>query len=80
MTKTQPFQLIITEHMTVQAASTYSGYNIQYIRRLLRAGQLPGIKIGQLWLIEKSAFDKYISNAQFSEDRRFGSSSYKPTD
>ena len=36
----------------MQAAAEVTGYNIQYLRRLLRSGVLEGIKIGQMWLIE----------------------------
>jgi excisionase family DNA binding protein len=41
----------------VQAAASYSGYCLQYLRRLLRNGKLEGVKIGQLWLVDKGAFD-----------------------
>ena len=45
---------MIPEHLCwcSMAAAEYSGYNEQYLRRLLRAGRLEGIKIGQVWLIE----------------------------
>jgi len=36
----------------VQAAAEATGYNIQYLRRLLRSGKLEGIKIGQMLLID----------------------------
>ena len=39
---------LINGHVTVQAAADVTGYNIQYLRRLLRSGKLEGIKIGQL--------------------------------
>jgi hypothetical protein len=32
----------------IQAAAELTGYNIQYLRRLLRYGKLEGIKIGQI--------------------------------
>lgn len=43
--------LIIEEYTIVQAAAQVLGYNVQYLRRLVRAGKLSGIKIGQVWLI-----------------------------
>ena len=46
--------ILITQHITVQAAADTTGYNIQYLRRLLRSGALKGVKIGKMWLIEIS--------------------------
>ncbi|MBN2044524.1 MAG: helix-turn-helix domain-containing protein [Anaerolineales bacterium] len=62
----------MTNHITVQAAAEYSGYSLQYIRRLLRSGKLVGLKIGQVWLIEKSAFEAYLEKANQATERRFG--------
>ena len=45
--------ILIHRHVKVQAAAGVTGYNIQYLRRLLRSGNLKGIKIGQIWLIER---------------------------
>lgn len=59
-------------HISVKAASTYSGYSKQYLRRLLRAGRLGSIKVGQLWLIDKKCFDAYLKKAGKTQDRRFG--------
>lgn len=41
------------EAPSVKAAAEYSGCNEQYLRRLLRAGRLEGVKIGQVWLIKR---------------------------
>ncbi|MCJ7659411.1 MAG: helix-turn-helix domain-containing protein [Anaerolineales bacterium] len=38
--------ILINRHGTVQAAADVTGYNNQYLRRLLRSGTLEGIKIG----------------------------------
>ena len=43
--------IFINQYITVQAVSDATGYNIQYLRRLLRSGALKGVKIGQMWLI-----------------------------
>jgi excisionase family DNA binding protein len=42
---------VIDNHITVKTASEITGYNAQYLRRLLRARRLEAIKIGQVWLI-----------------------------
>lgn len=57
---------------SVKAASNYSGYNIQYIRRLLRLGVLPGIKIGHMWVIEKGNIDELIQKSLQANDLRRG--------
>lgn len=63
---------VLDDHISVQAAASYSGYNTQYLRRLLRTGKLEGIKIGQLWLVDKGSLDLYIELAQDTTDQRFG--------
>jgi len=55
----------------VQVAASYSSYSLQYLRRLLRNGKLEGIKIGQLWLVDKGALDVYIEQVQDATDQRF---------
>jgi hypothetical protein len=37
-----------------------------------RAGQLSGLKVGQLWLIDKQTLDSSLENAQQLTDQRFG--------
>ena len=63
---------VLNNHISVQVAASYSGYSTQYLRRLLRNGKVDGIKIGQLWLVEKGALDIYIEQAQDATDQRFG--------
>jgi excisionase family DNA binding protein len=63
---------ILNNHISVHAAALYSGYCLQYLRRLLRNGKLEGVKIGQLWLIDKSAIDLYLEQTQDATDQRFG--------
>jgi excisionase family DNA binding protein len=63
---------VINNYLSVQVAASYSGYSIQYLRRLLRSGKLAGIKIGQLWLVEKGDIDSYLDKMIYANDRRFG--------
>jgi len=64
--------VVLNNHISVKVAAVYSGYSLQYLRRMLRSGKLLGLKVGQLWLIDKNIFDAYLKNAQLSNDRRFG--------
>ena len=63
---------VLNNHISVQVAASYSGYSLQYLRRLLRASKVEGIKIGQLWLVDKGALDSYIQQALDATDQRFG--------
>ena len=44
------------EYITVRYAAEFSGYNKQYLRRLLRKGVFRTRKIGQIWLIDQRKF------------------------
>ncbi len=63
---------VLEKHIAVKAAAEFSGYSIQYLRRLLREGQLEGIKIGQVWLIKLTSLETYARNGQMVGDRRYG--------
>jgi len=63
---------VIVNHLSVQAAIEISGYNAQYLRRLLRTEKLVGIKIGQVWLIDLASLQNYFSCALNSDDLRCG--------
>ena len=63
---------VLNNHISVQVAASYSGYSTQYLRRLLRSNRLEGVKIGQMWLVEKNTLDLYVAQTQRSSDRRFG--------
>ena len=63
--------LLINNHTSVKDASIYSGYSMQYIRRLLRLDRLTGKKIGQVWLVEIDSLNDYLNHALISVDQRF---------
>jgi excisionase family DNA binding protein len=63
---------VLNNHISVLVATSYSGYSTQYLRRLLRNDKLEGVKIGQMWLVDKSALDLYIEQAQDATDQRVG--------
>ncbi len=67
-----PFPYVFNNCISVKIAAFYSGYNMQYLRRLLRNGSLSGMKLGQTWLIDKRTFEAYLENAHQANDKRFG--------
>jgi len=46
----KPFGL--DDCISVKDAAGYSGYNLQYVRQLLRVEQLSEVKVGQVRLID----------------------------
>jgi len=66
----EPF--VLCNCISVKDAAEYSGYSLQYLRRLLRTGKLVGLKLGQLWLIELESFEECLVQAGRSKDHRFG--------
>ena len=64
--------IVFNNCISVKAAAFHSGYNVQYLRRLLREGRLTAVKLGQTWLIDKRTFEAYLENAQHTPDKRFG--------
>ena len=60
------------DYITVKTAAEISGYNQQYLRRLLRENVFRSRRIGQLWLIERDDFLIYLANAKQSDDKRYG--------
>ncbi len=66
------FPIVFNNCISVKGAAFHSGYNVQYLRRLLRDGRLSGVKLGQTWLIDKSTFEDFIETAYQTNDKRFG--------
>ena len=67
-----PIPIVFNNCISVKTAAFHSGYNIQYLRRLLRFGVLDGVKIGQMWLIEMDALESYLKRVANASDRRCG--------
>jgi excisionase family DNA binding protein len=63
---------VLEKHLSVKAAAETFGYNEQYLRRILRAGRLEGIKIGQVWLIKLASLEAHLCKGQLSRDQRWG--------
>jgi excisionase family DNA binding protein len=63
---------VLEKHLSVKAAAEAFGYNGQYLRRLLRAGRLQGVKIGQVWLIKIASLEAHLHKGYLAQDGRFG--------
>ena len=67
-----PILFVFNNCISVKDAACHSGYNIHYLRRMLRSGALEGIKIGQMWLIDMESLGKYLEHVEQTSDRRCG--------
>jgi excisionase family DNA binding protein len=68
---------VLDNHMSIQAAAEYSGYNLQYLRRIVRQGEVEGVKVGQVWLVDLASLDAYLKRVQNTDDRRYGPRVYQ---
>jgi len=64
--------IVFNNCISVNGAAFHSGYNVQYLRRMLRDGRLTGMKLGQTWLLDKRTFEAYLERAHQTRDKRFG--------
>jgi len=60
-----------------QDAAAYSGYNLQYIRRLLNSGIIEGVRVGRVWLVKTASLDQYLKTVRTTDDRRYGPRVYQ---
>jgi excisionase family DNA binding protein len=58
--------------ITVKEASDLSGYNAQYIRRLVRRKRIKSEKWVRDWMLSRSSLMAYIQAAEKSKDSRKG--------
>ena len=63
---------VINNHIAVQEAAEITGYNVQYLRRLLRTRKMESIKISQIWLINLASLKINFNSAISSIDLRLG--------
>ncbi len=64
--------ILLEQFTTVQAVAEVSGYNVQYLRRLLRAGKLKAVKVGQVWLIHLASLNSFLKQTDEATDHRCG--------
>lgn len=58
--------------ITTQEAAALSGYHIEYLRQLLKAGKVKGRKWGQAWQVSRASLLAYMDAAAKTDDRRWG--------
>lgn len=58
--------------VTIEEASRMTGYNKEYLRRLIRDGKIEAVRFGPAYAIKKDNLLDYIKNAKGSGDKREG--------
>lgn len=60
------------EWITTQEAAELSGYHVNHLRRLIRAGDIQARKISFLWFVQRQSLLDYMARAVESDDKRRG--------
>ena len=60
------------EWITTQEAADLSGYHVNYIRKLIRRGDIRGRKVSIVWLVDRPSLLEYMAQAEKSDDKRRG--------
>ena len=63
--------------LSVSEAAKISGYHPEYIRRLIRDGEIEARKFSIVWQVRRSSLIDYVENAESKEDKRFTPKSKK---
>ena len=59
----------LDEWITTEDIAQYTGYNQEYIRRLLRTGKVHGKKWGREWMVDRDSFLKYMQDRDIRKPR-----------
>lgn len=59
------------EWLTVKEAAKLSGYHPEYIRRLIRDGEIIAKKFSIVWMVNRKALLDYLEKARNSDDGRY---------
>lgn len=57
---------------TVEEASEKTGYNQEYLRRLIRNKKIEAVKISRVFLIKRDSLLEYLKQTGSIEDGRYG--------
>ena len=63
--------------LSVSEAAEISGYHPEYIRRLIRDGEIEAKKFSIVWQVKREALIAYLESAKSQDDKRFTPKSKK---
>ncbi len=59
------------EWISISDAADLSGYHPEYIRRLIRNGEITAKKFSIVWQVNKRSLIDYLKEATSKEDKRY---------
>jgi excisionase family DNA binding protein len=59
------------EWLSVNDAAKLSGYHPEYIRRLIRDGEIEARKFSIVWQVSRESLEAYMENANSQSDKRY---------
>ena len=59
-----PDKVNLADYITADEAADISGYDVQHVRRLMRAHKIKGRKAGLVWLIERESLQEYLAKVK----------------
>jgi len=62
----------MSDWITTTEAIRLTGYNAEYIRRLVRSKKIEAQKFGTLWQIDRKSLFSYLRTSRRSADKRRG--------
>ena len=61
----------LADYVTADEAAEISGYDVQHVRRLMRAHKIKGRKAGLVWLIERESLHAYLAKVEALGSKKF---------
>ncbi len=58
--------------LSIKEAAERSGYNEEYLRRLIRFKKIEAVKVGPAYLIRADDLERYMAEVQADDDARTG--------
>ena len=62
----------MADWITTAEAVSLTGYNAEYIRRLIRSGRVKARKFGIVWQVDRASLLGYLKKSELSTDKRKG--------
>ena len=53
-------EMAMPDYITVKEAASLANFGIEYIRELLRSGQVAGKKFGWQWMVDRQSLEEYL--------------------
>ena len=60
----------ISDWLTTSEAAKISGYNVEHVRRLIRAGEIDARKWGRDWMVNQISLTNYLKRVDDKGKRR----------